>query len=204
MYDLGDRYEIFNVNALSAGPLGEHLNQISVGKLVYLSTGAVYGNASAPATPATPCDPKTDYALSKYLAEQKLAAQFSGRLSILRIYFPYGPRQREPRLVPSLIRRIAAGERIVCNPDGGPRQPLAHIDDLTRHIVEDFVIGDSEVKVCNIASDRILSIEQLARWIGEALGCEVVFDRGGTSSDVGSEPYAPGTWRDFTLEGMLP
>ena len=45
MCDRGDRFEIFNTNALSAGPLGEHLNRIGTSKLIYLSTGAVYGDA---------------------------------------------------------------------------------------------------------------------------------------------------------------
>lgn len=108
----GDIYEIFNTNALSAGPFAAHLNAIGVRKLVFLSTGSVYGATCSVTSPSIPCAPDTWYAASKYIAECKFLEVFSGHLNVLRLYFPYGSNQPQSGLFPKMAKRIACGEVI--------------------------------------------------------------------------------------------
>ncbi len=68
----GPTYDLFRVNALSAASFACLCNSLGVKKLVLLSTGAVYGPASSPATPQTVCQPLGNYAISKYIGELEM------------------------------------------------------------------------------------------------------------------------------------
>lgn len=199
----GDLYRLFDVNALSAGPLARHLNELGVRKLIFLSTGAVYGANPAPTTPDTPCAPVTPYAISKYLAERKLAERFLGRLNVLRLYYPYGPRQGAERLFPRLKARIANGETVTVNEDGGPRLSVTHVDDLCSVMIERFILSDEDRTIHNLASDQILRVAEAARAIAALMGRSVSFSHNGVSPDCVSEPYRPASWRPFVARDVL-
>lgn len=193
----GPGQEIFDVNARNIGALAERCAAADVRKFVYLSTGAVYGACAEPTTPDTPQKPNGDYALSKWLAEKKLQETFRGILHILRLYFPYGRGQKPPRLVPMLCDRIARGEPIRCNPDGGPRINLAHVDDLAQAIVEDFILGPGAGPVTNLASDQVVGIEALVTALAARMNRPLTLVRDGAQLDTLSVPYRPGRWRPF-------
>ncbi len=199
----GTSDEMFAVNARHAGRLAERCNEVRVKTLVYLSSGAVYGPNPEPTSAQTPCRPRSDYAVAKYRAEQEIGSIFGGRLHILRLYFPYGRGQKTPRLIPRIVERIREGQPIVCNADGGPRLNLGHVEDLCRLILDDFILREEGPRVTNLASDRIGSIEGIARVLADALGCPVRFERLGAEPDVLSVPYRPGAWRDFRAEDVL-
>ena len=55
---------------------------------------------------------------------------------ILRLFFPFGPGQKVPRLFPSLIGRIARGETIDINTSlGRPIINPVYIEDLVDQII---------------------------------------------------------------------
>ena len=85
------------------------------GKLVLVSSGAVYHGLRGPVTPTTPLTPLHPYAVSKLAAERlALAHAASGRLSdlvVLRLFHPFGPGERPTRLMPQFLTRfVTEGE----------------------------------------------------------------------------------------------
>jgi len=172
----GSTYEIFNTNALTAGNVASRLNSAGVKKLIYLSSGAVYGPVEEPTYPGLECNPQGDYAVSKYLGEIKTAEVFTGNLSILRLYFPYGMGQNRQRLIPRLIARLKAGESIVCNHDGGPDLSLTHIDVITE-LISDLCLKELDskgrsVNIRNVAGPEIIKLYTLVQALADVLGVE--------------------------------
>jgi len=198
-----DRYNLYNTNAISTGLLAEYCNSIGLKKMVYLSTGAVYGNIHGYASTETRCNPQTDYALSKYLAERRLVESFQGALVVLRLYFPYGPNQGGNRLLPRMIATLKRSQPVTCNPDGGPLLQLAHIDDVVSVIVEQFVNADAKSGYWNIASTHIYPIEEIAGLLAKQLSVQLELDRSGSSADVLSVPYESARWRPFAADALF-
>jgi nucleoside-diphosphate-sugar epimerase/glycosyltransferase involved in cell wall biosynthesis len=106
------------------------------GRLVLVSSGAVYHGLRGPVTPTTPLSPLHPYAVSK-LAAERLALSYSsaGRLAnlvVLRLFHPFGPGERPTRLVPQLLTRfVSQGEsRFTLRGDGRTLmdvQPVASV-----------------------------------------------------------------------------
>jgi len=197
------RFEIYDVNARSAGALARECNKAGVKKFVYLSTGAIYGPRDMATTPEMEPRPADDYAVSKWLAEKKFNQLLQAQLHILRIYFPYGGGQKVPRLIPRLVDAVRFGKEIRCNPDGGPFLSIGHVEDIAEKISADFVLGADERRVVNVASDQVISIEKIARSIATRLGVEARFVRDGNASNSVSVPFRPGTWRPFRADELV-
>ncbi len=177
------------VNADAAGRFAAHCRERKVGKMVFLSSGAVYGNVDGPTSPSLSPAPTSPYGRSKHQGEMAVAAAWDGGpLAVLRLYFPYGAGQKSPRLVPRMRERIAAGEEIVCRPDGGPLLTLTHVDDMAAIIVEDFLLG-SHSGTWNLASDQCIGIAELASVLAASEGREARLSRTGDGGDSVSAPY---------------
>ena len=201
--NVGDKSELQAVNSTSALPLARFLNDRRVGKLVYLSTGRVYGQIEGRAHTGMPASPVADYETSKFDAEKILLANFDGRLSVVRLYYPYGRDQDSARFIPRMIDAIRNGRPIKCRPDGGPELSVTYIEDLCRALIENFIYINSPPLLENIASDNIVSVRGLAEAIANELGTYVKFDTSGTSINEVSEPY-PGIYRSFELSDIIP
>ncbi len=175
----GDELETWRDNAHSAFHLARHLDQLPrLRLLVYLSTGAVYGPRDEPATSATPPRPVSVYAASKLAAEAMLATT-SAELCVLRLYFPFGPGQRLPRLVPRLVDDLLAGRPIeLATAAGLPVTNPLPVASLAR-LVEAVVRGPRP-RLANLGGSEQLSIREMCDVMAEALGITpryVVTDR---------------------------
>jgi nucleoside-diphosphate-sugar epimerase len=191
-----------DADVCSAPPLARHLAADGVGRIVYVSSGAVYGATSVPTDPTMAPDPTTPYGTIKLVTERLLASELAGALTIARLYFPYGAGQAEARLVPRLLAAVRAGSEIRCNDDGGPRVTLSHVDDVAAVLVRDHVLAEAPPAVDNVASDCVLSIAEIASALGEALGAEPVLRRDGAQPDVLSAPHE-GPWRAFDAAAIV-
>ena len=82
----------------------------------------------------TPLDPQTLYARSKLDLFRRLEAE-GGDFAWARVFFVYGPGDRDARLVPAALSALARGEAF--SPRfGGLRRDYIHVDDLGRQIVQ--------------------------------------------------------------------
>lgn len=202
----GPLYDVYAANALYIPALVSFLNRRGVGKFIYLSTGAVYGALSEPATPDMPENPSTAYPVSKYLAERNITDNFNGVVNILRLYFPYGTNLELPRLLPKLIQRIRQGETIYCNRDGGPWLSLVHVDDISEIIINDFALTPRPSGKWNIASDETVALRDIAERIAAALRVPLKISETGNAENVTSIPYVRQDgrpWRLFDVEDIL-
>ncbi len=198
----GKTLDIFCTNTAHVCELAQHLNKVGVKKLINLSTGAVYGPVETPTTPDTPCAPAGDYAVSKYVGEHLFHEYFSGCVNTLRLYYPYGHDQKEPRLIPRLTRIIGEGGTISCDLRGGPFLSLSHVDDVAAVIVRDFVMQDRPSSIHNVASGHAVSIAEIAKALGDRLGTTPNLRKEGRARDVLSAPYPGYEWRPFRIDWL--
>ncbi|MBM3468422.1 MAG: SDR family oxidoreductase [Alphaproteobacteria bacterium] len=182
------------------------LEEKKVKKIIMLSSGAVYGHYEEDTHPGLLCKPQTNYGKSKLEAEQLFMKYWKSHLNILRLYFPYGPHQKSPRLVPSLIEKIKNYMPIQINDDGGPFLSLTHIDDLSSIIVQDFIDKKNEQVLHNISSAYKVSIYDLSVELSKYINKKPVFEKvEKKSSNSTSIPYAfqwtkSGTFQDLFNE----
>ena len=137
--------------------------------LLHLSTAGVYGFRDDFATEATPPCPQGTYNITKLQGEEACAKTCApDRLTILRLSFPYGPRQRRG-LVPTLIKRIGTGKPVALNtPDGRPCITPLHIKDCC-HAVS-TVLEKRLQGVYNCSGNEGISILALSAILGNIMG----------------------------------
>ncbi|MDP2430949.1 MAG: NAD-dependent epimerase/dehydratase family protein [Pseudomonadota bacterium] len=194
----GPAEDLWQTNVMGPARFAEYCRKVGVGRLILLSSGAVYGNTLHETTPLTKTNPTSDYGKSKLEGEIAVRAAWGDeKLAILRLYFPYGPGQKTPRLIPRIIERIENQKAVVCRSDGGPRITLTHISDLKDILVNDFILRERS-GIYNLASNSSLSIQSIVEYLVLALQGEARLDHSGEATDVVSEPYDYcRDWRSF-------
>lgn len=165
---------IWETNVQSTYTLARHLNEnVGLHRLVYLSSGAVYGMQTQMITAMSPVHPNNLYGLSKFLAEQILTCVLAAPTIILRLFFPFGPGQHLPRLMPSLIHKVMHGMQINISPSGGPWMNPLYIDNLTRLVIE--LLSAPARRCYNIGGDETVSLQQIAECIGHCVQKDPLF-----------------------------
>ena len=101
---------MFAVNVAMTMFLLEWAAQARVKQFCLVSSGAVYEPFASPLKEDAALAPIGFLGASK-LASEIIAKPFSSifTLNTLRLFFPYGPGQRD-RLIPELVRRVRSGD----------------------------------------------------------------------------------------------
>lgn len=165
-----DAREGFDVNIGMTFSLLEWAATAGVKHFGLVSSGAVYEPFTGSLREDSMTSPSGFLGASK-LAAETIARPFSNvfNLNILRLFFPFGPAQRD-RLIPDLIRRVREGQPIQVTPNGeGLRLTPSYIDDVVDVFVES--IARSWCGTINVAAPESLSIRQISEIIGRRLGC---------------------------------
>jgi len=163
-------------------------------RFVFISSGSVCGFQDGLSSETVVPAPADDYARMKLEAENVVASH--QRRAVLRWFYPYGPGTKPESLVNRLIRRVEADEEIPLHNDGRPCINPIFITDLVA-ATRVFCVGHLE-GVYNVAGREVVSIEELARLIGEAVGRRPIFrmtgqpiqDMAGSTAKL-SEFYRP-------------
>jgi nucleoside-diphosphate-sugar epimerase len=118
----------------------------------------------------TPLRPSTLYGASK-LALFQLLATAQDRLGVStawgRIFFPYGPRDQDGRLLSVVIDAVRAGQVVACS-EGNQVRSYIYVEDVGRAFVE---LLDSEVTgAVNIATDEASSVRHLVTGTAQLCG----------------------------------
>ena len=168
---------VFQVNVAAAFQTVEYARQAKAGRLIFTSTGSIYGQHAAPIHEE---DVRTEkiasfYAASK-LATELLINQYHIILPVinLRLFMPYGEGQHEKMLIPNLVSRVKDNIPIdLQGTDGLVINPTA-ISDVAETLERCLGIGKSIT--LNVAGPEMLSLRQIGEQIGLVLNKKPVFN----------------------------
>lgn len=172
----GDAAEMFAVNVAGAHEVLLAAAAANVSRFCLVSSGTVYEPFLGPMEEGLVAEPLGNLGATK-LASEVLAKPYSALfpVSILRLFAPYGPGQTA-RLIPDLIGRIGRGDAVTLpSSGGGMRFTPTYVDDICDVLLA--ALEESWTGTLNVASPEVLSIEDVARGIGVALGKEPRFER---------------------------
>lgn len=127
---------------LANGPVAlvNLLEQVSFGRFVYFSSGAVYEGHKGPVSPAVSVSPKLPYAVSKFASEGYVRHfQATGQIAetvIMRFFGGYGPFEPERKIFTRMIRgfALARDPRFVLRGNGENLIDAMYVDDAVRAI----------------------------------------------------------------------
>ena len=167
----------FRNNALGTAVVAEACRRVGVGKVVYASSAAVYGEPKyLPIDEGHPTEPLSPYGLSKLVGElvlRQYARNYGLKVTVLRLFNVYGSGQNPAYagVISRFIERAIAGKPLIIYGDGLQTRDFVHVGD----VVEAFykAIVGNVTGVFNIASGKPVRIIDLARMIGEIVGGKV-------------------------------
>ena len=164
-------------NAASLVALLEH---VTCGRLVFLSSGAVYHGLRGPVSPASPVSPRLPYAISKLAAERYLEHFVeTGRVRAgvsVRFFGAYGPHEPPRKIYSRLVRRFAIERRpdFTVTGDGRNLIDAMYVDDAVRGILAILAdpVADPGAGTLDLGSGAPLSITDLVQAAAAAFGLE--------------------------------
>ncbi len=145
------------------------------------SSSSVYGlQTKAPFTETDPIEyPISPYATSKRAAEL-LAFNYHHlygmRVTCLRFFTVYGPRQRPEMAIHSFAKLLARGEPLPLFGDGSSRRDYTFIDDILSGIVAALALAPP-FEIINLGGAETTSLAELVRLLADALGVVPRIDR---------------------------
>ncbi len=163
-----------DVNVTGTLHLLEAMTAAGCKRLVYGSTSSVYGAGSKP--PFKEDDvadrPISPYAATKRAAELLCAtwhALHGLRVTVLRFFTVYGPRQRPEMAIHKFARLMLAGQPIPRFGDGSTVRDYTYVDDILDGVVR-AVDRDDGFDVFNLGESQTYSLDQLVALLAQELG----------------------------------
>lgn len=160
---------------------------LGVHRVIYLSSGEVYGDAPLPYREDGPTLGTSDYAHAKLDGERALADATTTRSAdatttrsadaairdafVLRLGLVYGPGQSPRMLIPRVVAALRAGDRFPLT-HGEQTRDLVFVDDVARAIVaavEAPPRAHARAGVLNIASGAEVRIREVVEGIARAI-----------------------------------
>lgn len=158
----------------------EAMRDVGVRRLVFASSGAIYGNQPVqPLREDLPPDPTSPYAVSKLAAEHYVST--IGRLwgvetVCLRIFNAYGPGQQmpvaHPPVIPHFLRQVLGRGSLVIHGSGAQTRDFVYVDDVVEALIAAATAPDVDRRVINVGSGAETSINDLVRQIEAITGLE--------------------------------
>ena len=146
-------------------------------KVIHTSTSEVYGTADyIPINEDHPLKGQSPYSASKIGADQIAMSfynSFDTKVSIIRPFNTFGPRQSARAVIPTIITQILDGEREIKLGSLHPTRDFTYVDDTVSGFVcalnNDSGIG----KVINLGSGFEISIGDTVKKISKLCGAEI-------------------------------
>ena len=164
-------YESVNV----AGTLGllEACRRGGVGRVVFASSSSVYGDGKVPSSEDDEnLQPVSPYGVTKLLGEHycRIYSQLHGlKITCLRFFTVYGPRQRPDMAIHAFTAAIAAGREIPMFGDGSTERDYTYVDDIQQGILG-ALDHPEPFAVYNLGESRTTTLKRLIELIGERVG----------------------------------
>ncbi len=175
-YSIEHPRAVFGANVLATLNLLEATRAHGAGRLVYASTGAVYGTARyLPIDEAHPLHAGSPYAASKIGAEALVSsyhASYGLPTVILRPFNIYGPRQSTQAVIPAIIQQALTADAVHMGaPD--PTRDFTHVADVVDAYRRAATVEAAVGGVFNLGTGTDIAMGDLARTIIRLAGRDV-------------------------------
>ncbi len=141
-------------------------------RLVYISSGDVYGDAPVPFREDGPVRPTSPYAAAKYAAE-RFCRMFNDAyrwpIVCLRPFNVYGPRQNTDRIIPELILS-ALRHRDIRMTKGHQTREFTFVEEAAELFVQSLVRPGIDGEVINVSRGEEVSMRDLASTVLGLMG----------------------------------
>ncbi len=169
-------YNAVNVNGTVT--LMEAMRDVGVRRVVFVSSGAVYGDqGSQPLKETAIPNPRSPYAVSKLAAEyyvRTIGDLWGIETVSLRVFNAYGPGQHlppsHPPVIPYFLRQALRGGTLVVHGDGSQTRDYVFLDDVTSALIAAATAPGLDNLVINIGSGTETSVRELVRYVLEITG----------------------------------
>ena len=177
-------YNLVNVGGTVT--LMEAMRDVGVRRVVFISSGAVYGEQSnQPLTENAMPNPGSPYAVSKLSAEhyvRTIGKLWGIETVALRVFNAYGPGQHLPPahapVIPYFLRQACLNGTIVVHGDGAQTRDYVYVDDVIHAMIATATAPDVNQKVINVGSGAETSTRSLVNLVLSVTGAkpEVVYN----------------------------
>ncbi|MBW8010390.1 MAG: NAD-dependent epimerase/dehydratase family protein [Chloroflexi bacterium] len=201
-------------NAVNVGgtvSLMEAMRDVGVQRVVFISSGAVYGNQEIqPLTEAAALSPNSPYAVSKLAAEyyvRTIGALWGIETVCLRVFNAYGLGQHlpssHPPVIPNFLRQAVRGGSLVVHGDGKQTRDFVYVDDVVRASVAAATAPNVDGLVINVGSGLETNLRTVVETILEltASKAEVIY---APRSDSGVSRMCADITRAGEILGYVP
>lgn len=168
-------FEYDKVNTGGTVSLMEALRDVGVRRVVFISSGAIYGNQDIqPVSESATPRPRSPYAVSKLAAEyyvRTIGALWGIETVCLRVFNAYGPGQHLPPahapVIPQFLRQAAQNGTLVIHGDGNQTRDFVYVDDVVKAMIAAGSAPGVNDTIINVGSGRETSMRELARLVRE-------------------------------------
>ncbi len=152
-----------------------------MGKFIFASSSSVYGeNPKVPFSEEDRVDnPISPYAATKKAGEQMCFAYhhlYGLKITCLRFFTVYGPRQRPDMAISKFTQLIDAGEKVPMYGEGTSRRDYTYIADIIDGI-EKSLNACSSYHIYNLGESRTIALRALIDLIAEKLGKPAIIEQ---------------------------
>jgi UDP-glucuronate 4-epimerase len=177
---LADPVGYARVNVTGTAAIAEAARQAGVSRIVFGSSSSVYGDS----TPvpfredAVAVVPVSPYAATKRAAElflTSVAPIFGFRVTSLRFFTVYGPRQRPDLAIHAFTRKMMEGRTLTLFGDGTQSRDYTYCDDIVAGVVSAIAWTERApvgVETFNLGGNRPVATEAMVTEIAQALGIQ--------------------------------
>ncbi len=163
------------VNVGGTVALMEAMRDVGVRRVVFISSGAVYGEDQAQPLKETAIpNPRSPYAVSKLAAEyyvRTIGDLWGIETVSLRVFNAYGPGQHLPPSHPpvalNMLRQALRGGTVIIHGDGSQTRDYVFVDDVVRAMVAAATAPNLNNLVINVGDGVETSVKDL---LGVVLG----------------------------------
>ena len=171
-------------NAANVGgtvSLMEAMRDVGVRRVVFISSGAVYGDQQDQPVRETAIPyPRSPYAVSKLAAEfyvRTIGDLWGIETVSLRVFNAYGPGQHlppsHPPVIPNFLRQAIRGGTIVVHGDGSQTRDYVYVDDVVSAMIAAATAPGLDNQVINVGSGSETSVRELVRLMLETTFSQV-------------------------------
>jgi UDP-glucose 4-epimerase len=170
--------EYNGVNVSGTVSLMEAMRDVGVKRVVFISSGAVYGDQNVQPLKETYIpNPRSPYAVSKLAAEyyvRSIGDLWGIETVSLRVFNAYGPGQHlppsHPPVIPNFLRQALLGGTLVIHSEGSQTRDYVYLDDAVSAMIAAATAPGLDNLVINVGSGRETEVRELMRLVLSVTG----------------------------------